>query len=57
MKQIKHNIFKNPNWQEADKLAIYNVWKKMSSELPKTNPASCQSGTWTRGLRITSPAP
>ena len=24
--------------------------------LPKTNPASGQSGTWTRGLRIASPA-
>ena len=28
MKQIKHNIFKNPNWQEADQLAIYNAWKR-----------------------------
>ena len=26
--QIKHNIFKNPNWQEADQLAIYNAWKR-----------------------------
>ena len=22
--QIKHNIVKNPNWPEADQLAIYN---------------------------------
>ena len=48
MKQIflnEHNIVKNPNWQEADQLAIYNIAKELNSGLPRTNPTSDQRRT------------
>ena len=33
-----------------------SVAEDLNPGLPRTNPASGQGGTWTRGLRITSPA-
>ena len=38
---------KNPNWQEANQLAIVQAWPRISlnAELPKTNPGSGQGGT------------
>ena len=36
----KRNIVKNPNWQEADQLAIYKAWPRI----------------WTRDYRETNPA-
>ena len=45
--------FKNPNWREADQLAIYKHDRGV--ELESTNKQvqlSGQSGTWTRDLRI-----
>ena len=48
---------KHPNWQEANQLAIYKRSRELSQGLPGTNPASGQSGTWTRDLQISSPAP
>ena len=40
-------MVKNPNWQEADQLAIYklNVAEELNSGQPRTNPASGQNGT------------
>ena len=40
--QIEHKLDKNPNWWEADQLAIYNARPKseLNSGLPRTNPAS-----------------
>ena len=40
--QTENNIVKNPNWWEANQLAIYKAWP--------------WSGTWTWGLQITRPA-
>ena len=39
----KHNMVGNPNWQEADQLAIYRaflIYKESNSGIPRTNPAS-----------------
>jgi len=47
--QIEHNIIKNPNWPEANQLAIYKsgqrIWSRGHCE---TNPASGKSRTWTQ---------
>ena len=51
----EHNMVKNPNWQEADQLAIYKHGRGV--ELKKQLQLSGQSGTRTRDLRIQSPAP
>ena len=51
-------MVKNPNWQEADQLAIYK--RSRGVEIGSTEKQlqhSGQSGTWTRSLRISSPAP
>ena len=54
--QNELNRVKNPNWVEANQLAIYKpVAEDLNSGLPWTNPASSQKGTWTRGLRFASP--
>ena len=40
-KQIsnKHNLVKNPNWQEADQLAIYKAWPRIwTQDSHETNP-------------------
>ena len=54
----EHNMVKNPNWQEANQLAIYK--RGRGAELGSTKKQlqlSGQSGTQTRDLRIQSPAP
>ena len=44
--QIKHNWFKNPNWPEANQLAIYKRGRGFETQIfCETNPASGQSGT------------
>ena len=53
--QIELNRVKNP-WPEANQLLFASVAEDLNSELPWTNPAGGQSGTWTRDLRIASPA-
>ena len=54
--QIKHNRVKNPNWPEANQLAIYKRGRGFETQIfCETNPASGQSGTQTRILRVTSP--
>ena len=49
------NRIKNPNWQEATSWLFTNVAEDLSTGWPRTNPASCQSGTWTQGCLIVSP--
>ena len=54
----EQNRLKNPNWREADQLAIYK--HDRGGELGSTEKQlqlSGQSGTWTRDLGISSPAP
>ena len=54
----EHNRLKNPNWREADQLAIYKHDRGVElGSTEKQLQLSGQSGTWTRGLRISSPAP
>ena len=51
-------MVKNPNWQEADQLAIYK--RSRGVELGSTKKQlqlSGQSGTRTHDLRIQSPVP
>ena len=42
---------KNPNWPEANQLAIF---KDLNSGLPRTNPANGQGRNWTQGFGIAS---
>ena len=54
----EHNRLKNPNWREADQLAICK--HDQGVELGSTEKQlqlSGQSGTWIHDLRISSPAP
>ena len=52
------NMVKNPNWQEADQLAIYKHDRGVElGSTEKQLRLSGQSGTWTRDLRISGPAP
>ena len=53
-----YNTLKNPNWWEADQLAINNYDRGVElGSTEKQLQLSGQSGTWTRDLRISSPAP
>ena len=54
----EHNMLKNPNWREADQLAINKHYRGVElGSTEKQLQLSGQSGTWTRDLRISSPAP
>ena len=54
----EHNTVKNPIWQEADQLAIYKHDRGVElGSTEKQLQLSGQSGTWTRDLRVSSPAP
>ena len=51
-------MVKNPNWQEADQLAIYKRGRGIElGSTKKQLQLSGQSGTRTRNLQIQSPAP
>ena len=53
----EHNMFKSPNWREADQLVIYKHDRGVELGFTKKqHQLSGQSGTWTRDLRISSPA-
>ena len=53
----EHNMVKNPNWREADQLAIYKHDRGVElGSKEKQLQLSGQSGTWTRDLQISSPA-
>ena len=48
---MKHNKVKNPKWQEANQLAMYNHGQKVELGYHReTNPGRGQGGTWKRGL-------
>ena len=55
----EHNMVKNPNWKKADQLAIYKRGRGVELwSTKKQLQLSGQGGrTWTRALRIQSPAP
>ena len=56
--QINITFVKNPNWQEADQLAIYKHGRGAELETTKKQLQLCgHSGTWTRDHRISSLAP
>lgn len=49
--KIKGKLVENPNWLEADQLAIYiNVAEELKSELPFYT--TCEWRTWTADLQI-----
>ena len=54
--QIKLNRVKIPTGGRQTSWLFTSVVEDLNSGLPWTNPASGQSATWTRGLRIASPA-
>ena len=54
--QIELKRVRNPNWPEANQLAIYKHGQGLKLGTTGTNPASGQSGTSTRGFRFASPA-
>ena len=51
---MKHNMVKNPNWQDANQLAIYEHWAVITQDCRETNPWSVQSGIRTQDLRTAS---
>ena len=54
----EHNVVKNPNWQEAEQLAIYKRGRGVElRSTEKQHQLSSQGGTWTRDLQTTSPVP
>ena len=54
--QIVHNKVKNPNWSEANQLAVNKRGGGFELGATENNPASGQGETWTRGLRVSSSA-
>ena len=54
----EHNRLKNPNWREADQLAIYKHDQGVElGSFEKQLQLSGQSRMWTRDLQISSPVP
>ena len=54
----EHNKLKNPNWREADQLAIYKHDQGVElGSFEKQLQLSGQSRMWTRDLQISSPVP
>ena len=54
----ERNMVKNPNWQDADQLAIYKRGRGVElGSTKKQLQLSGQSGARTRDIRILSPAP
>ena len=51
--QIKRKGVKNPNWPEANQLAIYKRGRVFEL-LPKTNPERGQSGIFLEGHKLIS---
>ena len=50
--QIVHNKVKNPNWSEANQLAVNKRGGGFELGATENNPASGQGATWVRGLRV-----
>ena len=53
----KLNRLRTPTGRRQTSWLCTNATKEMSHGPPGTNPSSGQSGTWTRDLQISSPAP
>ena len=53
--QIRHNMIKNPNWQEATIWLFTSVAEDLNSGRPRTNPANGRSRTRIRNRRMSSP--
>ena len=53
--QIQHNKAETPKWQEPTSLLFTSVAGDLNSGLPRTNPASDQSGIRTRDCWIANP--
>ena len=52
----EHKMVKNPNWREADQLAIYKRgWGVELASTEKQLQLSGQGGTWTCDHRISNP--
>ena len=54
--QIVHNKVKNPNWSEANQLAVNKRGGGLEPGATENNPASGQGDTSTLGLRVSSSA-
>ena len=54
--QIVHNKVKNPNWSEANQLAVNKRGGGFELGATENNPASGQGATWVRGLRVSTSA-
>ena len=52
----KHNMLKNPNWQEQTSWLFTSMTEELNWGDYKQLHLSGQGGTWTRNLRISSPA-
>ena len=55
--KIKHNRLRIQTGRRQTSWLFKSMVEDLNSELLWTNPASGQGGTWTRRLRIESPAP
>ena len=44
--QIEHNMFKNPNWQQANQLAFYSLAEDLNSAKTSKNQSSQRSTAW-----------
>lgn len=54
----EYKMIKNSNWPEADQLVIYKRgWRVELGATEKQPQVNCQSGTWSRDLRISKPVP
>ena len=53
--QIQGNRIKNPNWLEATSWQFTSMAEDLNLGLPRTNPASDQSGTQTQEHLIANP--
>ena len=50
--QIEHNMFKNPNWQQANQLAFYSVAEDLNSARTFKNQSSQRSNRLVLGCFI-----
>ena len=48
----KQKLDQNPNWQEADKLAIIQSTEQLNLEPPKTNPSNGREKDLNPGLQV-----
>ena len=56
MTQIVHNKVKNPNWSEANQLAVNKCGGGFELGATENNPTIGQGATWIQGLRVSTSA-